>query len=314
MKNNKLILVAQESGLQEDKIQNLMSSFGDAYREARDLVKGAKEIVVEDENQTEEMDQARELRLELKHIRTKKVEEVRKKLKEQSLREGKAIDGMANIIKALIVPAEEYLLNQEKFAERMQAEKDNRVEAERNAKLTKYTEDADLQSLHPNNLSTESFDKLLETYKFAFETKKKAEEDAEKERLAKEKADSEERDRIKKENAKLKAEAEIQEKQLAKERKEQQEKIDTEIEKREAIEEKVRIEKLAEDAKLKAEADLKQKALLAPDKEKLMKLAQTIALIQYPALASKQAQDICEDTMNKIVEIAKELEEKSKTL
>lgn len=122
---------------------------------------------------------------------------------------------------------------------------------------------------------------------------------------------------MKDENAKLKAEAEARETQLAIERKEaaeKQAKIDAEKEKellqkrakREALEreqrekeeavarEQARIE--AEERKYKEEAEKAERnALLAPDKEKLISFANgldTVRKERLPALKSKQAQDI----------------------
>jgi hypothetical protein len=45
-------------------------------------------------------------------------------LKEQALREGKAVDGIANVLKALIVPLEEHLDKQERFVEIRAEEQD----------------------------------------------------------------------------------------------------------------------------------------------------------------------------------------------
>ncbi len=39
--DNKLIKIAQEQGLEENKIQDLMRNYGSAFAEARELVKGA---------------------------------------------------------------------------------------------------------------------------------------------------------------------------------------------------------------------------------------------------------------------------------
>ena len=51
------------------------------------------------------------------------LKKVRKELKEESLRKGKAIDGVANIIKFLIEPVEKYLEDQEKFIEKLEQQK-----------------------------------------------------------------------------------------------------------------------------------------------------------------------------------------------
>src|SRR5713226_7711522 len=109
-----LKLIITQSGLAENKVQELMSNFSTAFNEARALVDSSKDIIVTSEDQIEEMSKAREARLKLKNLRVT-VENTRKELKEQSLREGKAIDVAANIIKALIAPVEEHLEKQEQF-------------------------------------------------------------------------------------------------------------------------------------------------------------------------------------------------------
>lgn len=177
-----LQVIAQESGLEPSKTEVLLSKFGSYFSEAKEIAQGAKDIVVTDETDITTMAIAKEKRLDLKRIRVE-AEKTRKELKEQSLREGRAIDGIANVIKALIVPVEEHLEAQEKFAERLIAQREADTERNRFNELGKYVDDASVYSLHPKNLSDEAFEKLLENSKFAFEAKKKAEEQAEKERI-----------------------------------------------------------------------------------------------------------------------------------
>lgn len=331
MQDNQLSLIVNQAGLAENKSKQLLQSFGDLFNDARQTVKFAKDIVVTDVSQVEEMRKARETRLELKSTRVK-VENTRKELKEQGLREGKAIDGIANVIKALIVPVEEYLENQEKFAERIEAERKNKIEAERVSQLLKYVEEAESYSLHPDKMSQDTFDKLLENSKLAFEARKKAEADAEAERLAKIEAEKAEQERIKQENAKLKAEAEAREKelaierekirkenekreaQLAKERAEQQAKLDAERKAREQAEAKIEAERKLQEEKLKAEAEKERQSLLAPDKEKLMVLANTLVLIEIPAVKSNEAQQVVNELQLQLEKLANEIRNKASKL
>lgn len=205
---NQLTIVAKESGLEPSKVENLLSKFADSFASAKQISQDSSELVVTSEGQVEEMALARTQRLKLKNIRVE-VEHTRKKLKEQSLREGKAIDGMANIIKALIVPVEERLEQQEKFAEIKEAERKAKRHADRIEKLSPWVEDVSVYSLE--DMSDETFDALLENAKIAEKARKEAEEKAEQDRIAKEKADAEEQERIRKENEKLRKEAELKE-------------------------------------------------------------------------------------------------------
>ena len=114
-----LVLIAQQEGLQPSKVDDLMKSFAGYFNQARTLAEEAKSIVVKDETQTDLMLKARETRLALKNIRVE-AEKTKIQLKEQSLREGNAIQGVYNVIKALIVPVEEHLEKQEKFIEKIE--------------------------------------------------------------------------------------------------------------------------------------------------------------------------------------------------
>lgn len=310
---NQLVLIANQAGLAEDKSKQLLASFGDLFNDARQAVKFAKEIVVTDIDQTEEMNNARKTRLELKSIRVE-VENTRKTLKEQSLREGKAIDGIANVIKALIVPVEQYLEDQEKFAERIEAERKNKIEFERVSQLLKYVDEAENYSLHPDQMSEETFNKLLDNSRLAFEARKKAEDEAEKERLALIEAEKEEQERIRQENIKLRAEAEKREKELAKERAEQQRKLEAEQKARKEAEDKIRLEREAQEAKLRAEAEAKRQHLLAPDKDKLLELALMFDSLQLPAVSSKEAMSVIRATEEMIGKVSNYIREKAKTL
>jgi len=299
MSDNQLSTIVNQAGLAENKSKQLLANFADLFNDAKQTVKFAKDISVTDVSQIEEMEKARKTRLELKSTRVQ-VEKTRKELKEQSLREGKAIDGIANVIKALIVPVEQYLEDQEKFAERLEAERKNKIEADRVSRLSKYIDEAESYSLHPDKMSQDTFDKLLENSRIAFEAKKKAEEDAERERIAREKAEREEQERIRKENARLKAEAEAREKELAKERAEQQAKLEAERKARLELEEKARKEKEAEEARLKAEAEKQRQSLLAPDKDKLIAFAEMLSKIEKPALKESDAQKILNNAITEI--------------
>ncbi len=314
MDNNEtgLIQIAQEAELVDTKTQMLMNSFKDSFEEARELAKGAKDIVVTSEDQVEEMKKARTLRLSLKDVRVK-VENTRKSLKEGLIREGKAIEGMANIVKALIVPVEEHLERQEKFAELLKETRKRETEKSRHDLLAKYVENADIYSVHPDNLSEDSFRQMLETAKYAFEAKKEALRNEEANRIAKEAAQAAEQERIRSENERLKKEAEEREKQFAAERaaqKEKEDKVAAETARiRAEMAEKARIELEASETKAKKEAEekanllkemeakreaeakaLKEKedaekaARLAPDVEKLKILAKYIRELPLPAV------------------------------
>lgn len=327
MKEEKsLVEVVQETGLEQNQAQAILNDFTGLFENARGWEEKAHAISVTSEDQLEEMRQARQARLALKEIRVD-AEKTRKRLKEKALREGKAIDGIANIIKALVVPLEEHLEQQEKFAEiQEQARKEKKL-AERKEKLGQYVPDVSVYILE--DMTDESFDTLLRTSKEAHEAKIAAEKKADEDRIAKEKAEREEQERIRQENEKLRKEAEEQERKAEEERKKMEAKRKAEREKAEAAQRKEEEKRKAAEAKLKAqrdaerkakreaqeaerkkkeeEAEAKRQADLAPEKDKLVayknKLVQ-VALTEEPPGLSAEGRNIVQQSKNMVDNIA----------
>jgi hypothetical protein len=295
-----LAVVGKDNGLEPTKVEVLLSNFGQAYATAKELAAGATDIVVTHEDQTALMREARAKRLALKNVRVG-VENTRKSLKEQSLREGKAVDGMANIIKALIVPVEEHLENQEKFAEIRQAERKAARHAERIEKLSKYVADVSLYSL--DDMADDTFENLVASSKEAFEAQEAAKAKAAAERIAAEKAAAEEQERIFQENIRLKEEAAEREAAIEAERKKRLEVERAEAERR-----------AAEEAKAEEAAVASRAALLAPDKEKLVALAIRIDALEMPHVASLEAGKLLDETSDFLNRISKNLRKKAEEL
>jgi len=103
-----------DSGLSNEKHAAIAGQFNEKCGPLQDLIDKANAIKVTGAGDVAAMKLARTTRLSLKNIRVE-VEKTRKSLKEESLREGKAIDGMANIVKFLIVPVEQGLQEKEDF-------------------------------------------------------------------------------------------------------------------------------------------------------------------------------------------------------
>lgn len=141
-KENQLQKIVQESGLEQTKAQQILEQFQNYFEIAADWEKKAATIVVTNETQTAEMEMARTGRLFLRDKRIA-VEKARKKLKEQALREGQAIDGIAKTLKALIIPIETHLEKQEKFVEirQKEAEEKKRLEVERRMEEERIAEE-----------------------------------------------------------------------------------------------------------------------------------------------------------------------------
>lgn len=321
-KSQELEIIAKDSGLQQNKVETLLNSFSLSFQNAKDIVTKARTITVTDESQIELMASARQFRINLKNIRVE-VENKRKELKEQSLREGKAIDGIANVIKALIIPIEEHLEKQEKFAEIKEAERKERAYSDRVEKLSKYVDDVSIYNLR--ELSEESFISVFNNAKKVYEEKLIAEQKETEEKIRKENEQREENERIRKENELLKKQAEENERKIELERLEIQKKLQAEIKARQIIENKIKeekekelraeqIKKEIEEQKIKLQEEAQRKALLAPDKNKLIDLASEIEKITLPAVKSNEAGQIIKNIDSKLIDLVSWIRNEAKKL
>lgn len=187
---------------------------------------------------------ARVARLSLRSVRID-VEAKRKELTEFHLRKKQSIDSEAKTIKEAIEEYENKLKAIEDHAERVEAERLAKLRSDREAEMRAlgWVGMFDLATL-----SDDDFAKMLAGQKGEverIEAEKKAAEEA---RIAKEKAEAEERERLRKENEAMRAAAEAREKEIAAER-ERVEKA------RKEAEEKARKEREAIEAKAKAERE-----------------------------------------------------------
>lgn len=179
MENN-LQIIVNESGLEKTKADYILENFQSYFSIAAEWERRAKDIVVTADDQKTIMEMARAGRLLLRDKRIQ-LEKARKTLKEQALREGKAIDGIANVLKGLIEPIEDYLDKQENFtkyrlaaeAEKMRIEAEKKAEEERIAKEKADAEERERIKLENEKLKAEA----IEREKKAYEEMKKAEEE-----------------------------------------------------------------------------------------------------------------------------------------
>ena len=145
---NQLENIVKKNNLTPSKAKYILEQFTIYFKILEEWEKKAKDIVVTDDSQVDIMAKARERRL---FVRSKRIaiEQTRKTLKEESLRQGKAVDGIANVLKAIIAPIEEHLDRQERFVEikketkeaEHRAEVERRMEAERIAQEKKDAEE-----------------------------------------------------------------------------------------------------------------------------------------------------------------------------
>ena len=310
-------LATAVTDLEPESAMVLRASFDTLFAQAEEWTERARGIRVTSLDQKREMKLARESRLALREIRVK-AEHTRKRLKEDSTRRGKAIDGMANIIKALIEPIEIHLLEQETFAERHeQAHKDALRAAREEALRALGTDPVAYANL--GETDEETWAATLQTAKDAHAARIEAAKEAEAVRVeaerivaekreaarvaaAREKADRELAARAQaEENARLKAER-VAEKEAAdraaSEARLAREAVEEEARKARAEKARAEAELATERARVEAERRAEEErqaaaaaearaAELAPDREKLLALARTVRALQVPELTSE---------------------------
>ncbi len=191
-------------GLEPESAMALRSCFEEMFSSAEKWAASARLIVVTSPDQKREMKMARESRLALREIRVK-AEHARKRLKEDSTRRGKAIDGIANVLKALIEPIEEHLLEQETFAERAEDVRKDALRSAREEALRALGADPAAYA-NLGETSEETWAITLEGAKDAKTAREEAAKQAEAVRLEAERLAAEARKAAKAEAARLEAE------------------------------------------------------------------------------------------------------------
>lgn len=221
--------------------------------------------------------QAKELRLKYVKVRTGTAE-IHKSLKDFYLKGGRFVDGWKNAQLFASQQIEESLIKIEKHYKILENERLEKLRADREAMLRPYT---DVIPMALGHMEQAVWDNYLQGVKVAYEFRIAAEKKAGEERVAREKAEAKERERIRLENIRLKEEAEERERLAEIERKKQAaalayQKAKAEKERRELLE-NARIEQERKDKELEAErkavrlAQEKRDAELAMERAKAQK-------------------------------------------
>lgn len=164
-----------ENGLPREVVLSIDAKFKEYEDIANEWNKKAYDIVVSDESQVDLMQQAREGRLLLKAKRVE-IEKTRKRLKEQSLLEGRFIDSLAKRLFAIIEPAEDHLEIQEKYAETKEQLRKAKLKADRLELLKPYLQVLDLDAFDLSTMSEVAFNTILNGGKMSLENYKKEQE------------------------------------------------------------------------------------------------------------------------------------------
>lgn len=126
---------------------------------------------------------AKRLRLDVAQVRIN-TEKLRKQEKEESLREGKAIDGVSNLLKWAVTEKENNLLEIEEFKQRQEAEAKRKLQQDRAELLHPYVETAYEMDLA--GMTEDVFEIYLAGKKKEHEDRLEAERLAEEERIKQE--------------------------------------------------------------------------------------------------------------------------------
>lgn len=337
---NELTQQIQISGVENETALSLENIFTPYFQQASEWKEKAEKLVITDASQVKEMQEAREARLALKNIRVA-VEKQRVALNEDGLRKTKAINGIANVIKFLIVPIEEHLQKQEDFVKIQEEQRKAQLKEDREKEMAQYEAETTFYDLA--NMPEETYLNLLTNAKEQYKLKQEVQRKIEEERIAREKAEAEERERVRIENERLRKEAEEREKaieaerkaqqaELEKQRKEAEEKqkvIEAQLKKEREEREKIEAQRRAEEAEKRRTEEVERKrkedeekarikaekdAKLAPDKKKLEALAVTITGIEMPEVNSDEAKIIVKSVIELLNKTSNYIREKSLNL
>lgn len=286
-----------ETGLSADGVQSLKDGFAPHFIRFHELAKAAKSITVGQPKA------AREMRLELKAVRVA-AEKDRKAMKEDSLRRGKAIDGINSLLVYQLTPIEQAMDDIEKAEMIAEAKRIAALQAVRADDLVAY---ADPSFYDLGNMPDDQWDQLLSGAKAAHESKIAAAAKAEAERIeaerlaaeaeAKRKAEeAAERERMRAENERL-AKAAAAERKAREQAEAKAAAERAEVERQAAAErEAARKEREAIEAKAKAEreeaerlAQVERKKREAIEAENARKVAVEAKRVATEKAAAKKA-------------------------
>ena len=236
-------------GIEPIKAQEMVSGLSTVFAE-REVLKNAYIDVIELPVNTENLPIFKELRLKIVKNRTQGLTKWKEKEKSFYLAGGNFIQAIYNKEVAINEQMEAKLLEAEKYFENQEKEKARLLNLERIARISEYVQDT--IGLDFSEMSDYDFDDYVLGKKTRFENEAKAKIEAEEKAEAERLAEIERQKAIEAENAILKAQAEVKELELQKERAKQKS-IQEEADK------KAREEKAKQDAILKAEQEAKAK-------------------------------------------------------
>ena len=262
----------KEYGLEKEKVKSIEEAFLPKITERNGLAEIYKDLITKEINE-QTCKEAGNLRRKLVKVRTG-IASIHKTQKAFYLASGKYVDAWKNKETEPIEQMEEKLSEIEKYFEKLEQERINKLSESRANEIKPFLRDDALEPLDLGYMADDVWETYLLGAKSSYEARIKAEKEAEElriqaekkaeaERIAKEKAEEEERERIRLENERLKKEAKERELlakiEAEKRAKEEAERKTKEAAERKVREEKERKEKEVYEAKLKAEREAREK-------------------------------------------------------
>ena len=176
------------SVIEKSKAEQIKATFEPMAKMLSEFEEKFNEIIKNSEKEvTKEITiKAKRLRIDIGKVRIE-TDKIRKDQKDEYLRAGKAIDGVANILKWAVTDKENKLKEIEDYFEIQEKKRLELLQIERVEKLQKYVEDAHERDL--SSMDTDVFDIYLAGKKKEFEDKIEAKKKAEQERIENEKLD-----------------------------------------------------------------------------------------------------------------------------
>lgn len=362
MATEQMVLPAEVAQIAENvsvekrsEVQNVLNHVFNGVQKMREQL---EMVEVKDENDTVNMKLANTIRLGVRRERlnAEKVFDAKRAEVQKQMISYKTEDSLwlkaKQTMQILTKEIEENAKWKEETRERFEKEQRELVIQKRMVEVAKIAPEIDRSVIE--DMDDGTFKIFFSGIEKEYNDKIEAERKAEEERIAKEKAEAEERERIRLENEKLKKEAEAKEKQLAeekakaeakrkeleekarKEREEAEAKLKAEQEKarKEAEKAKAEKEKLEAELKAKREAEEKaqreqqekiiaeqkakelaeKKAKNAPDKVKLIELADRLDALDLPKVKGEDAKKILLDVNTLLKKITTFVRERSENL
>ena len=232
---------------------------------------------------------ARVARLDFKTIRVE-IEKHRKEMGDYHLRKTQKINGDAKKLKDIIEGYEKNLLEIEEYTERQQ-----RILAqERTEKMVAV--EGTIAGINFAEMTEGQFADILKGASLVFAAVKEDARKMEETRIAREKADKDEQDRIRLENEHLKSKA-------------NEERIT-----REKLEAGIAAQKKASDKELSRQETERKKAVAAPDRDKIMAFADLVKGLSMDNLTTESGKTIQADIVAKVAAFSKWIANKTTQL